>query len=157
MKCLLLFFQLQQPGRPSHLSRLGTVVCLSGTWRNKSVTTANEYVTLTTGSSKEKMKNILFLHPKNTGQISCGKQGILSDFSMLLSEVFNIDIQQLTVGKTFSFPLSFSIPNSSFFRSQGRCSSIFNNLRRYSIYEQTYEHFYRLRSLFGHALQSDRA
>lgn len=156
MKCPLLFYQHQQPGRPESLPFISTVVCLSGTCGNKSLSAAKEYVPLTTESPKEKVKNLLFNVPENKGQFPCQKQGILNDWYRLFLMVFNADIQQLTAGKAIAFPWFFLTPNSTFPCSSGRCSLRFINSGRYPINAQTYEHFYRLRSLFGHAPQSVR-
>jgi hypothetical protein len=156
MKCPLLFYQHQQPGRLESLPFISTAICLSGTCGNKSLSAAKEYVPLANESPKEKVKNLLFNDPENKGQFPCQKQGVLNDRYRHFLMVFNADIQQLTVGKAIVFPWSFSTPNSSFTCSRGRCSCLLINSVTYPINVKTYEHFYRLRSLFGHAPQSVR-
>lgn len=155
MKCLLLFFLHQQTERPRVLSFMRHAVCKSGVYENKKRALSQKYVSLNVKTSREIIKNLLFPNPENMGQTPCEKQGLLTYCRMLFLMVFNADIQQLTTVKANASSLLFSSPKTSFFLSQGCCSSLMNNSRRYPINEQSYEHFYRLRSLFGHALESD--
>lgn len=157
MKLLLLFYLHQRPKRPGEFSFCGDVFYWTGTCGNEWMLLAGEYVSLYTKTSNEKIKNLPSINPKITGQTPFQNKGLITDLGMLFFKVFNPEIQWLTTAKAIVFPLSALTLKTSDLLMPCPSTCLSNTFTKFSFYEQTHEHFYRLKSLFEHTRESAHA
>jgi hypothetical protein len=155
MKHLLLFIHSLPPLRLHDLYYLTAVVCFSVTCEHKQLMPAKEYVSLSTKTTKERIKNILFTASKNEEKIPFLKVSSFCIFLKTDLKVFTPKFQQITSVNSVIYPACFyhSIKRLPFFRAVLHAYGASQKNINFNI--DIYEHFHNLRSLIEHAAQLD--
>lgn len=156
MKHLILFIDSLPPIRLHELCSLTTVICFSVICERKQLMPAKEYVSFSTKTSKERIKNILFIDSKNEEKIPYLK---VSSFCIFLRpdlKVLNPYFQKIASINAFIYTPCFyhSTQRLPFFRAALQASEA--SLKNINFNIDIYEHFNNLRSLFEHAAELDQ-